>query len=586
MKKKLILFLLLATSIAIVLTLTSCSILGIGDNTDLGSAQGNQNQTNQTVVCKNHTFENSDSVAPGCTTMGYDVETCSVCGFFEYDFKPAVGHRFDTSLTISEQLSDGRTLKTHRCSICRESMLELVSPSFSTGLLYERLEEADEYRVAGMGTCTDNNVRVPATHEGLPVTEIGEKAFYNSSALVSVVLPNSIKKIYDKAFSDCESLQKVELPDDVELGLDVFRGSIEVILGYTHILNYVEEKAPTCTEVGTIAHYYCEHCDMYFADEKGEERIYDVSIPTAHSFVEGYCEICYVSYDMVNIVSIHQPTHLGKFALGTLENAIGLPEYVAAYTADGNEHLIYVQWDLTEYDKTTVGTYTIKGVLQTGLFVLSEELTNEVYVDIEIVDYMEGTADIVFILDISGSMSDEIASVKENLVWLAQAIESYGVSARWSVITYSDFTYSSDPNEMTTIIKNGTGEWYTSAAECETAISGISLAHGGDAPETAIDGLMMANTLTTRQDARTFYILLTDDEYKIDNNFDVESMEEAIAILDDRNVNVSAIISNEFDDCYTDLTSTTGGITVDIYSNFSQTLYDTLIPIIYENVVS
>ncbi len=214
-------------------------------------------------------------------------------------------------------------------------------------------------------------------------------------------------------------------------------------------------------------------------------------------------------------------------------------------TKDGTTHQLPVVWDLSGYDKSTVGEYTINGIIQSGELRFNTGLTNTVSTQIEIVDFMKGTADIVFLLDISGSMGDEVANVKNNIMAFAQAIEDQGVSARWAAITFSDYTeYSS---EYTRVIMNGASEWFTSAADYKTAIGKIALQSGGDEPEVDVDGLMHAyNNLSTRKDARVFYILLTDATYKNANKFGVSSMTEATDILAEDSINVALRESNPF----------------------------------------
>ena len=57
------------------------------------------------------------------------------------------------------------------------------------------------------------------------VTEIGNDAFYNYSALTSVEIPNSVTKIGNYAFYGCVSLEEIEIPDSVtSLGTGVFEG--------------------------------------------------------------------------------------------------------------------------------------------------------------------------------------------------------------------------------------------------------------------------------------------------------------------------------------------------------------------------
>ena len=64
-------------------------------------------------------------------------------------------------------------------------------------------------------------VTIPDTINGLPVTSIGNSAFfnnlpdYNSSSLTSVTIPNSVTNIGQQAFSGCNSLTSVNIPNGV-----------------------------------------------------------------------------------------------------------------------------------------------------------------------------------------------------------------------------------------------------------------------------------------------------------------------------------------------------------------------------------
>jgi len=419
------------------------------------------------------------------------------------------------------------------------------------------------------------------------ITMIGSYAFANLSGLVSISIPDTVTKIGDKAFFECDALVEIKLPDLINMGVDVFRGSVHVVIKIRHDLVFVPAVEATCQKAGNIAHFKCKDCGDYYEDEDGLVKIYSVTIAPSHDFVDGVCSKCGAILDEVKIVSIDKVEHLGQFPLGTLENAIGLPASINVYTADGKKHELAVIWDLTNYDKSKVGEYTITGVIQSDNFHFAEGLNGNVEAKLEIVEKVKGTADIVFVLDISGSMGDEIANVKNNIIAFSKAIEEKGVSARWSVITYSDFQdCPGDPNEVTTIIKNGATDWFTNAESYKSAISSISLAYGGDEPEAAVDGLMMATTLSTRKDARVFYILLTDANYKTANNFGVSNMGEVEDILDEDSVNVSVITGSSLYSSYNSIVSTTGGILSNITGNFSQDLIDALVPIIYEEVIA
>lgn len=66
-------------------------------------------------------------------------------------------------------------------------------------------------------------VSVPATFNDRIVTEIGDRAFYNLSAIAEITLPDSIQVIGDYAFARCTELTEVVIPDSVlEIGEGAF----------------------------------------------------------------------------------------------------------------------------------------------------------------------------------------------------------------------------------------------------------------------------------------------------------------------------------------------------------------------------
>ena len=60
------------------------------------------------------------------------------------------------------------------------------------------------------------NIAVPEAYEGLPVVAIGDSAFSGCDKVQSVTLPESITSIGGFAFSGCESLKEINLPDGIK----------------------------------------------------------------------------------------------------------------------------------------------------------------------------------------------------------------------------------------------------------------------------------------------------------------------------------------------------------------------------------
>ena len=96
-------------------------------------------------------------------------------------------------------------------------------PTYSQGLEYTLSDDGTYYTVTGIGTCTDTELVIPSTYNGLPVKEIGYAAFEYCRHLTSINIPNSITEIRGYAFFSCEGLTSITIPDSVtNLGERVF----------------------------------------------------------------------------------------------------------------------------------------------------------------------------------------------------------------------------------------------------------------------------------------------------------------------------------------------------------------------------
>ncbi|MBE6641117.1 MAG: hypothetical protein E7619_05985 [Ruminococcaceae bacterium] len=94
------------------------------------------------------------------------------------------------------------------------------------------------------------NVEVPATLGGYPVTVIGEDAFreYVGYVVRTVKLPDTVKRIDDRAFFYCANLVSVQLPNSLEhMGKNVFDMTEAKVFNGDGTL-WQEEKAETPSE--------------------------------------------------------------------------------------------------------------------------------------------------------------------------------------------------------------------------------------------------------------------------------------------------------------------------------------------------
>ena len=148
----------------------------------------------------------------------------------------------------------------------------------SVGLEYTLAEDGLSYIVTGIGACGDDEVVIPSTYDGKPVTEIGLHAFkecknikhvtisdglirigygafYGCSNLVSIDIPDSVEVIYRFAFGNCTSLASIEIPPNATIRHGyTFRGcesltSIKIPDGVTDIGGYTFDG---CTNLTTV----------------------------------------------------------------------------------------------------------------------------------------------------------------------------------------------------------------------------------------------------------------------------------------------------------------------------------------------
>ncbi|MGN1480929.1 leucine-rich repeat protein, partial [Porcipelethomonas sp.] len=95
------------------------------------------------------------------------------------------------------------------------------------GLTYQSVDEdedgTDDY--IEITACDESltEVEIPEEIDGLPVTNIGDCAFYNCTSLESITIPDSVTSIESGAFCGCTSLTSITIPESVtDIGDSVF----------------------------------------------------------------------------------------------------------------------------------------------------------------------------------------------------------------------------------------------------------------------------------------------------------------------------------------------------------------------------
>ena len=177
-----------------------------------------------------------------------------------------------------------------------------------------------------------------------------------------------------------------------------------------------------------------------------------------------------------------------------------------------------------------------------------------------------GKADVVFVIDTTGSMGNEIQNVKNNIETAVSNLEENKVDIRLGLVEYRD------------IYADGIGstksyDWYTSVSSFKSELSSLGVSGGGDTPESVVDALYCARNMEYRTGVKKYIILLTDANYK--NGTSVDSgatLTDEIKKLVEEEIVVSVVTTPSYYYTYNSLVSQTDGVTANINQNFSSAL--------------
>lgn len=177
-----------------------------------------------------------------------------------------------------------------------------------------------------------------------------------------------------------------------------------------------------------------------------------------------------------------------------------------------------------------------------------------------------GKADIVFVVDTTGSMSSPISNVRSNINSFVTKLAEDKVDVRLGLVEYKDI-YEDGSNTTKSY------DWYTSVSDFKTQLGSLGISGGGDTPESAVDALYCAGNMKFRSGVKKYIILVTDANYK--NGISTDSsytMEDEISSLVSKGVVTSVVTRAGYFTDYSSLVSQTDGVTANINNTFSTEL--------------
>lgn len=167
--------------------------------------------------------------------------------------------------------------------------------------------------------------------------------------------------------------------------------------------------------------------------------------------------------------------------------------------------------------------------------------------------------DVVFVLDVTGSMTEEIAGVRDNIIAFAEALSGVGISFRLGMVTFGDeirgiFPFTSD------------------VLAFQTEVGKQTASGGGDSPENSLEALYQASILPFRQEAHRVIVWITDANFYEGNSRCPHTSTSIVTAMLGQAAVVHAIGGGYVREMYERITTPTGGSYFDITGNFKDIL--------------
>lgn len=207
-----------------------------------------------------HKFNVEKVVNPTCSEEGFTQYYCPGCGYkYRGDYLPPLQ-------------SGGHNYNDYVCVDCGDFLIDEAVDTAT--LTYSKTIDQNNgnnvYAVTGV-TADSAYIKIPSTYNGLPVTQIADKAFRNLLSLQHVILPDSIVSIGNDAFAFCFNLKSINIPDSVtSIGEEAFGnchhlesislGSIKKVNKASFIACYRIEEIVIPDGVTTIYTYAFDSC--------------------------------------------------------------------------------------------------------------------------------------------------------------------------------------------------------------------------------------------------------------------------------------------------------------------------------------
>ena len=167
-----------------------------------------------------HTEVIDAAVDPTCTQPGLTQGIhCSACQetIVEQETIPATGNHTESDWMIDTPAGEGIEGSQHtECTVCHETIQSEVIPALPISIFTFADNGDGTYTVTGLksGVTAPAHLEIPSSHNGSPVTAIGDYAFVGNETITSVTIPDGVTSIGVFAFSQ-GYVSSVTIPSSV-----------------------------------------------------------------------------------------------------------------------------------------------------------------------------------------------------------------------------------------------------------------------------------------------------------------------------------------------------------------------------------
>lgn len=266
---------IIAIFFAITATLVSCDETTTPAETTVPQIEGTAAQTDTmetpnaeiTEAPHSHTWSSwTTTIEATCAEEGKRERSCS-CGEKESQSIATVAHTEIIVESIAATCKKEGKTEGKLCSVCGlvivmqekipildHNYVDRVCPICGSEGLYYILSEDGTYYSVSKGHCTDEDIYIPSSYNGLPVTEI--KSFFFATQIKNVYIPESVTRICDEAFYNCSSLTSIIIPNSVKsIGSAAFYGctSLASVMIGNNVTSIESSAFYGCTSITSIS---------------------------------------------------------------------------------------------------------------------------------------------------------------------------------------------------------------------------------------------------------------------------------------------------------------------------------------------